>query len=156
MKAEFTLFFLAVFLAAAVFGWSWPYIAKLMPVYVAAVPGLVLVLLQIYRDATDWETRQKARSGALDMDEIYGAKVDSKIERQRTLTFFAWLIGGAAGIWLFGIVIALPALVLLYTLVEGKENWITAILMAAGTFLLLWGLFEYMLESRWPSGLLLQ
>jgi hypothetical protein len=156
MKADFSFFFLAVFLAATIAGWNWPYIAKLMPVYVAAVPGLILVILQIYRDATGWEARQRANRGGLDMDEIYGAKLDKKIERRRTIIFFAWLIGGALGIWLLGIVIALPLLVFLYAIVEGREKWITGLAMAAGTFLLMWGLFEYMLESRWPPGLFFQ
>ena len=52
MKADFTFFFLVVFLAAAIAGWQWPDIAKIMPVYVAALPGLALVLVQLYRDAT--------------------------------------------------------------------------------------------------------
>jgi hypothetical protein len=156
MKADFTFFFLAVFLAAAIAGWSWPYIAKLMPVYVAAVPGLILVLLQIYRDATDWEARQHRDRGGIDMDEVYGAKLDKDVERRRTLIFFVWLIGGALGIWLLGIVVALPLLVFLYTLVEGKESWLTATGMGIATFLFIWGLFEYMLESRWPPGLLFQ
>ena len=42
MTAKFTLFFVAVFLGTVWWGWEWPYIAKLMPVYVAAIPGLVL------------------------------------------------------------------------------------------------------------------
>ena len=88
------------------------------------------------------------------MDEVYDVKLDKKIELQRTLTFFAWLIGGALGIWLLGIVIALPLLIFLYTLIEGKERWIPALIMTACTYLLIWGLFEHMLESRWPPGLL--
>jgi hypothetical protein len=51
-------------------------------------------------------------------------------------------------------VIALPLLVFLYALIEGREKWITSLIMAACTYLLIWGLFEYMLESRWPHGLL--
>ena len=53
MKANFTLFFLVVFVVAAWAGWGWPNIAKIMPVYVAAIPGLILVLVQLYREATD-------------------------------------------------------------------------------------------------------
>jgi len=45
-------------------------------------------------------------------------------------------------------------LVLLYTLIEGKESWTTSLVITACTFLLIWGLFEYMLETRWPAGLL--
>jgi hypothetical protein len=154
MTVDFTFFFLVVFLAAAVSGWEWPYIAKMMPVYVAAIPGLVLVLVQLYRDATNWEGRRRTSSGAIEMDEVHDVKLERKIEIRRTLIFFAWFISGALGIWLLGIVIALPLLIFLYTLVEGKESWITSLAMTATTYLLIWGLFEYMLESRWPPGLL--
>jgi hypothetical protein len=154
MRVDFAFFFLVVFLAAAVAGWEWPYIAKMMPVYVAAIPGLALVLVQLYRDATNWEGRRQSRSGAIEMDEVHDVKLERKVEIRRTLIFFAWFISGALGIWLLGIVIALPLLIFLYTLVEGKESWMTSVAMTACTYLLLWGLFEYMLESRWPPGLL--
>lgn len=154
MKANFTLFFLAVFVIAIVTGWDWPYIAKLMPVYVAAIPGLVLVLVQLYRDATDWENRRGNEGSGIEMDEVYNANLDKATEMRRTLGFFAWFIGGASGIWLFGIVIALPVLTLLYTLIEGREKWTTSLIMSAGTYGLVWGLFEYMLDARWPPGAL--
>ena len=77
-------------------------------------------------------------------------------EIRRTWVFFAWFMGGALAIWLLGIVIALPLLIFLYILIEGRERSMTALTMTACTYLLLWGLFEYMLESRWPAGLLFQ
>jgi hypothetical protein len=154
MKANFTFFFLAVFLVAAWVGWGWPDIAKIMPVYVAAIPGIVLVLIQLYRDATGWERRPSEGSGGIEMDEVYDAKLDKTVELRRTVTFFAWLIAGALGIWLLGIVVSLPVLVFLYALVEGKEKWTTSLLMSACTYALVWGLFEYMLEARWPPGIL--
>ncbi len=154
MKANLTLFFLAIFLGAAFAGWDWPNIAKIMPVYVAALPGLVLVLVQLYRDATGWEGR-RGRGGGIDMDETYEVKLEKKIELRRTLVFFAWFTAGALGIWLIGIVITLPLLIFLYALVEGKEKWLTSLVMAACAYALVWGLFEYMLETRWPAGILL-
>jgi hypothetical protein len=39
-------------------------------------------------------------------------------------------------------------------LVEGRERWTVSLLMAAATFLLIWGLFEYLLEMKWPAGAL--
>ena len=156
MKANFTLFFLAVFLVAAWVGWEWPDIAKIMPVYVAAVPGLLLVLVQLYREATGWEAGRAGADRGIEMDEVHDVKLEKRVEIQRTLTFFGWFIGGALGIWLLGIVIALPLLVFLYALIEGKEKWITSLVMTAATYLLIWGLFEYMLESRWPAGRLFQ
>jgi hypothetical protein len=155
MKADFTLFFLVVFIGAAVAGWDWPNIAKIMPVYVAAIPGLILVLVQLYRDATAWEQRRGSASGGIEMDEVTDVQLDKKTELQRTLGFFAWFAGGALGIWLLGLVIALPLLVFMYGLIEGKEKWYTALIMAVCTYALVWGLFEYMLETRWPPGLLI-
>jgi hypothetical protein len=153
MNYLFTYFLFFVFLAATVMGWSWPYIAKLMPVYVAAIPGLILVVAQLARDAFGKAPAAETGGGSIDMDEVYNTQLESKVEVRRTLLFFAWFIGGAVAIWLLGIVIALPVLVLLYTLIEGKESWTTSLVMTACTYLLIWGLFEYMLETRWPAGL---
>lgn len=155
MKVDFTLFFLIIFAGAAIWGWNWPNIAKIMPVYVAAIPGLLLVLVQLYRDATGWEHRRGGASGGMDMDEVTDVQLDKKTERQRTLTYFAWFIGGALGIWLLGLTYSMPILVFLYALVEGKEKWYTALIMALCTYALVWGLFEYMLETRWPPGILI-
>jgi hypothetical protein len=154
MNYLFTYFLFFIFLAATVAGWSWPYIAKLMPVYVAAIPGLILVVAQLARDAFGKVPVADTSGGSIDMDEVYNVQLESKVEIRRTLLFFGWFIGGALGIWLLGIVIALPVLVLLYTLIEGKERWTTALVMTVCTYLLIWGLFEYMLETRWPAGLL--
>jgi len=154
MKANITLFFLVLFVVAAVVGWDWPNIAKIMPVYVAAIPGIVLTLIQIYREATDWEGRRGGQGAGMDMDEVSDVKLERKVEIQRTLSFFAWFIGGALGIWLLGLTFSLPLLVFLYALIEGKEKWYTALIMAVCAYVFLWGLFEYMLETRWPPGLL--
>jgi hypothetical protein len=155
MKANLTLFFLVVFVIGAVVGWDWPNIAKIMPVYVAAIPGLLLVIIQLYRDATGWERQRRHASGGMDMDEVTDVQLDETTELKRTLGYFAWFIGGALGIWLLGLVIALPLLVFLYTLIEGKEKWYIAVIATACTYAIVWGLFEYMLETRWPPGVLL-
>jgi hypothetical protein len=154
MKANFTLFLTAIFLVAIWWGWEWPYIAKLMPIYVAAIPGLILVLVQLGREATGWEKRRENQAEGIEMDETYKVSTDEKSELRRTLAFFAWFIGGAVGIWLLGIVIALPVLVFLYMLVEGREKLVPTFVMTAGTYGIIWGLFEYTLEMRWPPGYL--
>ena len=154
MTANFTLFLVAMFGAAIWWGWEWPYIAKLMPVYVAAMPGLFLALIQLYRDATDWEGRQMRIAGSIDMDETHQGIADKRLELRRTLCFFAWFIGGALGIWLIGIVYSLPLLVLFYALVDGKASLLASAIMGAWAYAVVWGLFEYTLEMRWPPGLL--
>ena len=152
MRANFALFLFVIFAVAIFTGWDWPNIAKIMPVYVAAIPGLMMVSVQLYREFTGWETR-RAASG-VEMDDTGSAELDEATARRRTLVYFAWFIGGAIGIWLLGIIIALPLLVFLYALVEGGEKWLTSLIMGACAYGFLWGLFEYMLETRWPAGFL--
>ena len=152
MKTNFALFLLIIFAVAVVSGWDWPNIAKIMPVYVAAIPGLIMVSIQLVREMTGWETSKN--TAGMDMDQVSDSQLDKATERRRTLLFFAWFIGGALGIWLLGIVITLPLLVFLYALVEGGEKWYTSLILGACAYLLIWGLFEYMLETRWPPGLL--
>ncbi|MGZ8479980.1 MAG: tripartite tricarboxylate transporter TctB family protein [Candidatus Binatia bacterium] len=152
MKINFALFLLIIFSVATVSGWGWPDIAKIMPVYVAAMPGLFMIIVQIYREATGWETRRSTTS--IDMDESGANRLDEATARKRTLAFFAWFIGGALGIWLIGIVYALPVLVFLYALLQGKEKLLTSLIIGGCAYLVSWGVFEYMLETRWPSGIL--
>ena len=152
MKTNFALFLLIIFAVAIASGWGWPDIAKIMPVYVAAMPGLFMIIVQIYREATGWETGRSTTS--IDMDERGENQLDEATARKRTLAFFAWFIGGALGIWLIGIVYALPLLVFLYALLQGKEKLLTSLIIGGCAYLVIWGLFEYMLETRWPSGIL--
>lgn len=154
MKTKFALFLFIIFVGAIWWGWDWPDIARIMPVYVAAIPGLIMISVQLVREMTDWETGKN--TAGMDMDDSGENQLDKATERRRTLLYFAWFIGGALGIWLLGIVIALPLLVTLYALVEGGEKWYTSLIIGACAYGLIWGLFEYMLETRWPAGLLLQ
>lgn len=153
-EALLTLFFLLVFLAAIAIGWEWPFIAKLMPVYVVAIPGVVLASVELYRLLTAWEERKGKAARGIEMDEAFMGGLERRTEITRTLSFFAWFIGGALAVWLLGIVVGLPLLVFLYTLVEGREKWSVCLLMSACAFAFLWGLFDYLLEMRWPPGLL--
>lgn len=154
MTASFTLFLVAIFTVAVWWGWEWPYIAKLMPVYIAAIPGLVLGVTQLIGEASGSEARRAKKAEGVEMDDTTKVELDEKTELRRTLVYFAWFIGGAAGIWLLGIVITLPLLAFLYMLVEGREKLIPSVIMAACTYGMIWGLFEYTLEMRWPPGLL--
>ena len=154
MTASFTLFLVAIFTVAVWWGWEWPYIAKLMPVYIAAMPGLVLGVTQLIGEASGSEARRAKQAEGVEMDDTTKVELDEKTELRRTLVYFAWFIGGAAGIWLLGIVITLPLLAFLYMLVEGREKLIPSVIMAICTYGMIWGLFEYTLEMRWPPGLL--
>ncbi|MBI2985139.1 MAG: tripartite tricarboxylate transporter permease, partial [Deltaproteobacteria bacterium] len=151
-----TFFFLALFAAAVVLGWEWPLIAKMMPVYVVAAPGFILAAIQLFREVTGWERKGGQASAGYEADEVFAIRLERRTEVRRTLAFFGWFAGGAMAIWLLGTVIALPLFMLLYTLIEGKERWRVSLLMSASALLFVWGLFEYILEIRWPPGVLLR
>ena len=143
--------FLAFFLLAIRIGFEWPFIAKLMPVYIAAVPGAALVLWQLFRVTTG---REPAAAGGVEMDEGFSGEIDGRLERRRTVVFFAWFVGAALAVWLLGITVAVPLFVFLYCLVEGRERLWVALLMAAIAFSLIWGLFEGVFKVLWADGVL--
>lgn len=143
--------FLVFFLVAIRLGWEWPFIAKLMPIYIAAIPGALLALVQLFRVTTG---RERSAAGGIEMDEGFSGELESSVERRRTIAFFAWFVGAALAVWLIGITIAVPLFVFLYCLLEGKEKLWIATLMAVIAFLLLWGLFEYVFKVLWAEGVL--
>ncbi len=151
-NAALTLAFLLVFINVIFTSWNWPFIAKLMPVYVAAIPGIILVSAQLIRDVTGWEARTVAKG--VEMDETaMGSELELNVEITRTVSFFGWFAGAAVVVWLLGIVIGVPLFVLLYTYIDGREKWWMSLLMGAGAFALVWGLFEGIFEVLWPPGL---
>jgi len=153
INAALTLAFLMVFVYVIITSWKWPFIAKLMPVYVAAIPGILLASSQLFRDVTDWEGRTRPTKG-VEMDETaMGGELERRVEITRTVTFFAWFAGAAVFVWLLGIVIGVPLFVLLYTYIDGREKWWMSLIMGAGAVALVWGLFEGIFEVLWPPGL---
>ena len=143
--------FLAFFLLAIRIGFEWPFIAKLMPLYIAAVPGAALALWQLFRVTTG---REPAAAGGVEMDESFSGDLDAASERRRTAAFFAWFVGAALAVWLLGITVAVPLFVFLYCLIEGRERAVDRLLMAAIAFLLVWGLFEGVFKVLWAEGVL--
>jgi len=153
INAALTLAFLMVFVYVIITSWNWPFIARLMPVYVAAIPGILLASSQLFRDVTDWEGRTGPAKG-VEMDETaMGGELERRVEITRTVTFFGWFAGAAVLVWLLGIVVGLPIFVLLYTYIDGREKWWMSLLMGVSAFVLVWGLFEGIFEVLWPPGL---
>ncbi len=151
-----TLFFIAIFLWAIVRSWDWPLIAKLMPIYVAAVPCLVMGLIQLSQDTLVRDTGGATRPDGIEMDETFKEGLNRGVEIRRTLAFFGWLSGGAVGVWLVGIVYSLPLFMLLYMRIEGKEKWWISLTYGVAAYFTVWGLFEGVFKIIWPEGLLFQ
>jgi TctA family transporter len=151
--ALFALFFLALFLAAIAVGLRWPLIAKMMPIYLVAIPGVIFISLQVFFDLSRQRVEAPNNTGG-HTDETCDSGMGFRIEVKRTMAFFGWFAGGAVALWLLGIVMGLPLLILLYSALEGREKWWISLLTAAGFFAFIWGLFERLMGMRWPPGAL--
>ena len=155
-KSALTFFFLAMFLAAAYYGWDWPLIAKLMPVYWVALPGAVLAAVQLAREFVGWQTPGGEFNPASQVDEVFSTSLDRQTEIRRTASYFGWYAGGALSVWLLGMSWGLPLWVFLFTRFGCGERWHVSLFMSAGAFALLSGLFEHYMGARWPRGFLFQ
>ena len=124
---------LAIFLVMSLVALGFPAQARLMPLMVG-VPGSVLALVQVVlelRAATD----ERAALRELPVE-----------ARQRELHMFAWLLLFFFGVLGFGFVHGAPLLVLGFLRFGRKETLATGVMGAAGTWIVLFGLFEAVFE----------
>ncbi|MEX1215507.1 tripartite tricarboxylate transporter TctB family protein [Saccharospirillum sp.] len=73
--------------------------------------------------------------------------------RMAAIEQFGWLWGMILCLWLIGFYISVPAMVGLYLRRHG-ESWLLSVLMTAGVWVTVWGLFHEMLNLPFPQGLL--
>jgi len=138
-----------IFFAGAIYlSRGWLIQASLFP-WSIGIPGLILALVQFWRDSTGWLEKDPSRGQGTQVDEV-----PARVETVRTLAFFGWMAGITFGIWLLGFAYAISLFVFLYTKVEAREGWVFSLAMTAGTVGLLWGLFEYYLGMQWAPGAL--
>ena len=143
-----------IFFAGAIYlSRDWLIQASLFP-WSIGIPGLILALVQFWRDSTGWLEKDPSRGQGTQVDEVYERTVPARVEKVRTLAFFGWMAGITFGIWLLGFAYAVSLFVFLYTKVEAREGWVFSLAMTAGTVGLLWGLFEYYLGMQWAPGAL--
>jgi hypothetical protein len=121
-----------------------------------AIGGLVLVaafIAQMVWGAT--HRRQNVTAQILDtgFDE---EGLPGRLVVMRTLRVASWFGGMLAAIWFVGYHVAVPVFVFFYLLVFGKTKWWTAATAGAAFFLLIYVLFDLVLNSVWPEPALLR
>lgn len=116
--------------------------ARLMPLLVG-VPGTILALIELVSEMR--ATIKKSQSGE-DIDAL------SSAER----AMFAWVFIFFVGILCFGFTYAGPLLVFAFMSFGKKETLTVALISAAGTWLVLYGFFEQMMEIPLFTGLVVE
>ena len=71
---------------------------------------------------------------------------------RRTAGICGWVLGFFAALWLLGIALAVPVTTFLYLKVGAGETWPISLVVTAGLWLFLYGLFVYILQILFPEG----
>jgi Tripartite tricarboxylate transporter TctB family len=143
-RIVFTSFIALVILVALLVSTDWPIRASIIILLLGGI-GVVLALVQLVLDlknlhADDYKDERPAfETVAIEHQGRWG-----------TLEIWAWLVGLFLAIQLIGFPIALPLFVSLYVKLYGG-SWPTAVLLAAGTWGFLVGVFDEILSVHWPE-----
>lgn len=132
--------------------------ARLFPLMIgiggAILTGIQLVreLREVFSKATDEQTPDVYDpAGSSDF-----AITESELTREgrlKAVEQFVWIAGLMVGVWLLGYYVALPLAVGLYTLRE-REPLKIVIPLSAGVALVIWGVFNQVINLPFPKGIL--
>lgn len=125
---------------------AWPLKAKLFPL-VIGIPLFCLALAEVL-----WIVLAKKKTDAA--ESRLSADQPNDIALRRTLLAAGWAVGFFVAIVLLGFQVAVPALVLAYIRLQGKESWLFTIAFTAGVWAFFYGLFDLLLHLPFPPGIL--
>ena len=141
-----TLFMFAIFAGASVMALSLPTKAAFMPLLVG-IPGALLCAAQF---VIDWRAGPDGAESE-GIDDQSQEEDGSQSEDQA----FIWLGLFAGTLLCFGFVLGGPLVVGAFVKVSSRESWTNALVAAAGTFAVLYGVFVRMLELSLFEGFVL-
>jgi hypothetical protein len=121
-----------------------------------AIGGLVLVAAFIAQKI--WGATHRSQNATVQiLDTGFDEEgLSGRLVVMRTLRVASWFGGMLAAIWFVGYHVAVPVFVFFYLLVFGKTKWWTAATAGAAFFLLIYVLFDLVLNSVWPEPALLR
>jgi hypothetical protein len=140
----FTSFIGLVVVVALFVSLDWPVRASIVILLLGSI-GIVLTAIQLVFDLKG--VRGNSLKAARPTFEVEALEHQG---RWGSLEIWAWLWGLFLAIHLIGMPIALPLFVFLYTKLYGG-SWTAALILAAGTWGFLYGLFEQLLHVPWPK-----
>lgn len=125
---------LAIFAGMSLMAVGYPEKARFLPLLVG-VPGTLMCLTQLVFDVRSALQGRTAEDTA-----------EAALEHPREVKMFFWLALFFIGIMSFGFLYAAPVLVLAFLRFGEKEPWKTAILGGLGAWVILYGVFTWVLE----------
>ena len=123
--------------------------AGLFP-WAIGIPVLTLALVQLVLGLRHRQARHAGpRTPEPALDEI-----PQEIVNRRTANTFGWIGGYFLAIWLLGFVVAGPLCAFVQLKFGGREKWLTSLVLAALTGVVVYGFFERILHVPFPPGAL--
>jgi hypothetical protein len=140
----FTCFVGFVLFTALFVAKDWPIRASIIILFLGSI-GVVLLFVQLVLDVKTLKGK-----GAEPERLTYDVAAFEHEGRWGSLEIWAWLMGLFIAIHAIGFTLALPLFVFLYAKIYGS-HWVTACILAAGTWGFLEGVFEELLHVPWPE-----
>ena len=148
-RVIFCIFLIAVAAYAINSALHWPFKAALFPMSVS-IPLLILAAVQLFQLL--FGKAETAYGAAVDLD--FSSDVPPEIERRRVLVTFAWIVGFIAAVYLIGFPLSVPVFMLLYLRYQSDLGWVPSIGLAAITWAMFYGLFEWMVHIQFEPGVI--
>ena len=151
--AVFALFIVGILgyvVYQAKFGFgAWEPRAALFP-WVIGLPSFILALFVLVQETMRSTKEVKVEQFSYEKE----PEIDPLIERNRTISITAWIVGFFLAIWMIGFVPASAIATFLYLKFGARENWGMTLAITAGCWLFFFGVFDYALQLPFPEGAL--
>lgn len=141
-----TVVMLGLFLCAIFLATGLPQKAAFMPLLIG-IPGAILCFWQL---VLDLRRAPDAVTAPEDPEEEQPKDGQSEAEA------FMWLAIFSVVLICFGFVVGGPAVVAAFIRFSSKDSWKNALIAGAGTFMVLYGIFIWLLELSLFRGLILE
>jgi hypothetical protein len=82
---------------------------------------------------------------------IAEANLDEASFRKRTREILAWILGFFLALWLLGFPLGIPLATFIYLKVASREGWLTSIVVTAGAWAFIVGVFGHFLDFIFPD-----
>jgi hypothetical protein len=149
------------YLFADSMGWTgrrvWPLGSAITPWLALGLttPFLILRIIHVVRLGL-WVRPAMGGAGGQILDVGFRLGENPKEEARRFVWIIAAILALYLGIWLLGFHITVPLWVFAYMFWFGRSSFVLSASMAIGFEILVWGIYDYALDSPWNEPLILK
>jgi TctA family transporter len=127
---------------------SWPPRARIFPFAIFG-PILIVAIANFVKDLR-WQPWTETINHT-----IAEANLDEASFRKRTRDILVWVVGFFLALWLLGFPLGIPLATFLYLKVAAGEGWLISVIVTAGTWAFIVGVFGHLLDFIFPDPALL-